>query len=330
MTKWKRNPRSLRILLSLGASAVALFGAAESAMAQMSELDRYDRAVNSESSVEAVVFIRVFPASPLVDDLITSLPPDVALQVCADLDGGGPRLAQTACKQLQDPLAVAPASGVAAPVASTPDVRSGSTGSGEKCTRSPCTVVLLAPAGSVTQPADDAALADTSDTGDTQTGDSVGGTDAASGPGAGNDSGGAVAGSSTDGSVGGSTSGSVGGSTGGSVSGSASGDASGDVGGSTSGSTGGSVSGSASGDASGGVSGSTGGSVSGNASGDASGGVGDTASGSASGNASGGVSGNVGDTSGSVGASLGGSIGADSRGGIDADAHGGVGAGVNL
>jgi hypothetical protein len=222
MTEWKRSPKGLRILLSLGASAMALFAAGESAMAQMSEIDRYDRAVNSESSVEAVVFIRVFPASHLVDDLIASLPPDVALQVCADLDGGGPRLAQTACKQLQDPLAVAPASGVAAPVASTPGVRSGSTGSGEKCARSPCTVVLLAPAGSVTQPADDAALADTSDTGDTGTGDSVGGTDAASGPGAGTDSGGAVAGSSTDGSVDGSTSGSVGGSTGGSVSGNAS------------------------------------------------------------------------------------------------------------
>src|SRR5262245_43634318 len=88
-----RNGRiSSRILVLLGASMMALAAAGTRAVAGTSELDSYSQALTSASREDALGFIREFPESPLVDDLIESLPAVVAPQVCADLSGAGPRL----------------------------------------------------------------------------------------------------------------------------------------------------------------------------------------------------------------------------------------------
>jgi hypothetical protein len=115
----QKRSGSLRALLVAGGSAIALVAGVGGAVSQTSELDSYDSAVRLQSKTDALEFIRTFPSSHLVGDLIESLRPEVAQQVCADLRDGGPRRARNACKMLQAARAVAPVEPAAAPVAST-------------------------------------------------------------------------------------------------------------------------------------------------------------------------------------------------------------------
>jgi hypothetical protein len=85
-----------------------VFIASESVVAQVSEIDSYDRAVTSETKEAALAFLDEFRSSHLVGDLIESLRPDVARAVCADLPSGVSR-ARRACEQLRTaPVAEAP------------------------------------------------------------------------------------------------------------------------------------------------------------------------------------------------------------------------------
>jgi SPOR domain len=78
---------SLAVIVSGGASFA------------QSEIDAYDRAVSSQTKEAALAFLNEFGSSHLVGDLIDSLRPEVARQVCADLPGGVSG-ARRACEQL--------------------------------------------------------------------------------------------------------------------------------------------------------------------------------------------------------------------------------------
>jgi hypothetical protein len=184
MSERKMSPR---ILVLAGASAVALLAGGASARAGMSEMDSYTQAVASAGREDALAFINEFPESPLVDDLIESLPSVVGPQVCADLSGGGPRLAQDACKKFQGPLAATPAV-IAAPVVppaptplKIPALSNSSGAAGAVCEYSSCEAAPAVPTGG---------------------GEKSTGTDASGGNSAGNASGAAIPG--TDARIGGS------------------------------------------------------------------------------------------------------------------------------
>ena len=103
MTGWEKHLRSLWVLLLVGASATALAVSVGSRTSPTLEIDsNYRAAVTSQSKVEPLRFIRTFSSSDLVGTLIVSLKPEVARQVCADLQGGGPRRAREACEKLRD------------------------------------------------------------------------------------------------------------------------------------------------------------------------------------------------------------------------------------
>ena len=92
-----------------GGFGVALL-LAPAAIAQVSEVDSYERAVISQTKEDALAFIEDFRSSHLTGDLIKSLRPEVAREVCADLPGGVSR-ARRACEQLRKvPVAEATAS----------------------------------------------------------------------------------------------------------------------------------------------------------------------------------------------------------------------------
>ena len=76
-----------------------LFAVSERPLAQVSEIDSYDRAVTSQTKEDALAFIEEFGSSHLIGDLIESLRPEVAREVCADLPSGVSR-ARRACEQL--------------------------------------------------------------------------------------------------------------------------------------------------------------------------------------------------------------------------------------
>jgi hypothetical protein len=77
-----------------------LFAVSESSLAQVSEIDSYDRAVTSQTKTDALAFIEGFRTSHLIGDLIESLRPEVAREVCAELPSGVSR-ARRACEQLR-------------------------------------------------------------------------------------------------------------------------------------------------------------------------------------------------------------------------------------
>jgi hypothetical protein len=91
-------------LVVLSFVAACSIGAGES-----SEIDSYDLAVRTQSVTGARAFVTQYRTSHLVSDLIESLPPDVALQVCGDLPVGTARKAVRSCRQLQDTIATIPA-----------------------------------------------------------------------------------------------------------------------------------------------------------------------------------------------------------------------------
>jgi hypothetical protein len=94
--------------LFAGVSVIAFVVCLERSTGQTSEIDSYEVAVGAQSKTEALNFIKAFRSSHLVDDLIQSLSPEVAQQVCADLNGGGPAGARKACEALPKAVAVQP------------------------------------------------------------------------------------------------------------------------------------------------------------------------------------------------------------------------------
>ena len=81
----------------------------------MSEIDSYQLAVKTQTKADALRFTEAFGTSHLVGDLIESLPPDVALQVCADLSGSAAGNAERSCEPLREIAAIAPASSIPPP-----------------------------------------------------------------------------------------------------------------------------------------------------------------------------------------------------------------------
>jgi hypothetical protein len=302
-------------------------------MARMSETDQYNQAVASARREDALAFIREFPASQLVGNLIQSLPAEVALQVCADLSGEGPSPAQDACKKLQEPLAVVPPTNTPAPapVARTAPVPikvpvpadwSGTAAS--VCADSSCTATS-APTVSPQQPAAAAPATITPDPQAAGADDSAAITSGPAENGASSDSADTAAGSTAAGTAGSADA------AGGNSAGSAGGEA---IPG-TDARIGGSLNASGSGNT---LDETKSGDVNSTASGNVTGSVGDTRSGSVDGSVGGNVGepgngnldGSIGATVGdpgraTVGGSVGGSVGADRDGrGIDGDMRGGV------
>jgi hypothetical protein len=97
-----------RVLIAAVVSAIALALGVGRSTSQTSEIDGYEAAVRSQSKAEALSFIKNFDSSHLVGDLIESLRPEVAEQVCADLRGSGPARARKACEGLREALAAQP------------------------------------------------------------------------------------------------------------------------------------------------------------------------------------------------------------------------------
>jgi len=134
MSDGEKRSQRLRFLFAAGVSGIALAVCVGRASGQTSEIDSYDLAVTSQSKTESLSFIRTFGSSHLVGDLIESLPPEVAQQVCAELQGDGPARARKACEGIREALAVqpvapaakAPAAGAAAdPVSTGADTSAG-------------------------------------------------------------------------------------------------------------------------------------------------------------------------------------------------------------
>src|SRR5262245_30163263 len=109
MISRKGCSQSLRVLLAVGVSSVALCIGFQS-LSEVSEIDSYEAAIKSQDKTEALHFIKDFSSSHLVGDLIESLKPEIAQQVCADLQGSGPAKVREACEAVRA-AAVLPAAG---------------------------------------------------------------------------------------------------------------------------------------------------------------------------------------------------------------------------
>jgi hypothetical protein len=97
-----------RVLYAAIGSAMALAVGIAHSTNQTSEIDSYEAAVRSQSKVDALNFVRDFRSSHLVGDLIKSLRPEVAEQVCLELQDGGPARTREACEALHAGFAVQP------------------------------------------------------------------------------------------------------------------------------------------------------------------------------------------------------------------------------
>jgi hypothetical protein len=108
---WQSSWKSWILMGAGGSSLVvlALVGACSLGAGKTSEIDSYDLAVRTHSVADSRAFVKQHRTSHLVGDLIESLPPDVALQVCEDLPVGTTSKAVRSCKQLQDAIATMPA-----------------------------------------------------------------------------------------------------------------------------------------------------------------------------------------------------------------------------
>ena len=83
MRGWTKSRDGLGKLLPLGLGAAAFLAFSAGASAEMSEIDAFQRAINSQSKKDALAFIDDFGTSHLVPDLIELLRPEVAADVCA-------------------------------------------------------------------------------------------------------------------------------------------------------------------------------------------------------------------------------------------------------
>src|SRR5262245_47578900 len=102
MSHCRKHFSDSRLLLAAAANLIALASGGGRCLAQMPEIDSYELAVRSQTKADALAFIETFHSSHLVGDLIESLSPEIAQQVCADLRGGGPERARRACAALQE------------------------------------------------------------------------------------------------------------------------------------------------------------------------------------------------------------------------------------
>jgi hypothetical protein len=98
------EPRSrsggTRSLLAVSVS-VCVLAASASTLAADTEIDSFLRAFESQTEQDALAYIKAFPSSHLVPDLIELLRPEVAQQVCAEPLDDVSAVAQNACKELQ-------------------------------------------------------------------------------------------------------------------------------------------------------------------------------------------------------------------------------------
>src|SRR5262245_3015376 len=97
MSGWKTWLEGLGVLLLLGVGAIVVADSIGSKSSKVEEVSSYQPAINAQNKAEALRFISAFRSSPLVGNLIRSLKPDVAQQVCAELPSSGPRKAREAC-----------------------------------------------------------------------------------------------------------------------------------------------------------------------------------------------------------------------------------------
>ena len=102
MGEWRTSQKGSRLLLSV--CTAALFAFSTNAAAEMSEIDAFQLAVNSQSSQDALAFLDAFGSSHLVPDLIELLRPDVAAEVCASLPSGA-AAANAPCAKLTAAIA---------------------------------------------------------------------------------------------------------------------------------------------------------------------------------------------------------------------------------
>src|SRR5262245_21982588 len=96
------------ILMGAGGSslvAAVLFGACSIDAGNSSEIESYDLAVRTQTVATSRAFLEQYRNSHLVSDLIESLPPDIALQVCGDLPAGTTSKGVRACEQYRDTVA---------------------------------------------------------------------------------------------------------------------------------------------------------------------------------------------------------------------------------
>src|SRR5262249_28376858 len=114
MGEGQKYPRILRVLLPLGVGVTALLAVTEGPVAEVSEIDAFQRAISSQSKADALAFIRDFGSSHLVPDLIELLQPDVALEVCSSLTDTSSS-ASAGCDKLQKAITAAPAAGSLTP-----------------------------------------------------------------------------------------------------------------------------------------------------------------------------------------------------------------------
>ena len=96
------EPRSrsggTRSLLAVSVSLCVL-AASASTLADDSEIDSFVRAFGSQTKQDALAYIKAFPSSHFVPDLIELLSPEVAQQVCADLGASAPGSVHQVCER---------------------------------------------------------------------------------------------------------------------------------------------------------------------------------------------------------------------------------------
>jgi hypothetical protein len=112
---------------------LALVGACSSST-NTSEIDAYDADVQSSTAEGALAFIKTYRTSHLVSDLVESLPPNVAAQVCSDMPGGVSSSVARSCQHMQEMLAAIPPAAPAPVVAAAvPAMNAGTSGSVSGC-----------------------------------------------------------------------------------------------------------------------------------------------------------------------------------------------------
>src|SRR5262245_6985032 len=113
----RKRSKSWIFLLPLATVAATLLAVTKGSLADVSEIDAFQRAVSTQSKADALVFLRDFRSSHLTSDLIELLQPHLALEVCSSLSGGSSRV-RAACEKVKKAAATAPAAGSPAPAPS--------------------------------------------------------------------------------------------------------------------------------------------------------------------------------------------------------------------
>jgi hypothetical protein len=101
------------MLLTAGTGLSAI-GAPTGALAELSEIDGFEQALNSGTAEGALDFVAAFPSSHLVNDLFELLPPDIAAAACAGLPNSAGSAAHRACENLKEAISIVPAAGTPA------------------------------------------------------------------------------------------------------------------------------------------------------------------------------------------------------------------------